>query len=286
MIIPRSLEWLRNRPGGPEWLENLSESTRRQCLLWDLQLDGAPFDGGHTALVLPVVRQKRPLALKLQFPDPEVENEATALAEWNGDGAVRLVKHDSNRHALLLERCIPGEPLANCTQKDPLGTAIEILVKLTKPTQFPYRALNEEAAKWANGIPLAWERAGRPCETALLDTALDHLDELLAWDGEPVLLNQDLHGLNILNSERGWLAIDPKPLRGDPDFSGVSLLRSFELGHSEKEVLSRLDRLTETLGCNRDRLRRWCLLQTLAWAFCGPCDEQHQQTCRWLAKIK
>ena len=46
--------------------------------------------------------------LKLIYPHREAEHEAEALALWDGDGAVRLLAHDDERWAMLLERCEPG----------------------------------------------------------------------------------------------------------------------------------------------------------------------------------
>ena len=67
--------------------------------------------------------------------------------------------------------------------------------------------------------------------------------------GEQVLVNQDLHGDNVLSAQREpWLLIDPKPLLAEREFSLVPIIRSAELGHSRKQVLRRLDRLTAELG--------------------------------------
>ena len=43
----------------------------------------------------------------------ENRHEATALRTWNGVGAVRLLDHDPDLGALLLERIIPGTPLSH-----------------------------------------------------------------------------------------------------------------------------------------------------------------------------
>ena len=66
--------------------------------------------------------------LKLFWPHREAEQEADALERWDGDGAVRLLARDDERHALLLERCEPGSFLSTAT--DPLGVLIELLPRL------------------------------------------------------------------------------------------------------------------------------------------------------------
>ncbi|WP_089008091.1 aminoglycoside phosphotransferase family protein [Micromonospora viridifaciens] len=57
-----------------------------------------------------------PAVLKLQYPDADSGQEATALAHWAGAGAIRLLADDPSRRALLVERCVPGTPLAGFYQ--------------------------------------------------------------------------------------------------------------------------------------------------------------------------
>ena len=82
-----------------------------------------------------------------------------------------------------------------------------------------------------------------------------------------MLLHQDLHGDNVLAAHREpWLAIDPKPLVGEREFAVAPIARSFELGHSKRDVLHRFDRLTAGLGLDRERARGWTIAQTVAWS--------------------
>ncbi|HEV8603268.1 MAG TPA: aminoglycoside phosphotransferase family protein [Gaiellaceae bacterium] len=146
----------------------------------------------------------------------------------------------------------------------------------------PFRPLAEEAAWWVGYLPEDWERAGRPFERSLLDAAVSALEELAPTQGEQVLVHQDLHGENVLAAEREpWLVIDPKPLAGEREFGLASIIRSFELGHSERDVVGRLDRLTSELGLDRERARGWALGQTM-----GSVDSDyrssHLDTARWL----
>ena len=99
--------------------------------------------------------------LKIQQPDRESEHEATALELWGGDGAVRLLAHDPERHALLLERCVPGTPLASAGQEQALNVLVELLPRLWKPAGEPFRPLADEAAWWAEYLRgQDWSAAG------------------------------------------------------------------------------------------------------------------------------
>jgi hypothetical protein len=41
--------------------------------------------------------------------------------------------------------------------------------------------------------------------------------------------------------------------------------------------------LTSELGLARERARRWCVAQTIAWSFGSDYFDHHIQTARWLA---
>ncbi|HZD87354.1 MAG TPA: aminoglycoside phosphotransferase family protein [Gaiellaceae bacterium] len=214
---------------------------------WRLRL-GDPYPPGAAGYVVRAeLEDGTPAVLKLQHRHREDEQEADALERWDGDGAVRLLARDENRHALLLERCEPGTPLSRGAD-DPLGILIDLLPRLwTDATGF--RTLADEVA-W-------WGLEGEVGELA---------GELAPTQGELVLVHQDLHGDNVIAAQREpWLVIDPKPLAAEREFAVAPIVRSFELGHSKRDVLYRLDRLCSELGLDRERARGWTIVQTTAW---------------------
>jgi streptomycin 6-kinase len=217
--------------------------------------------------------------LKIQKPHRESEHEAAALELWDGEGAIRLLNHDPHEHALLLERCLPGTPVWNEGAEAALDVFVELLPRLWKPAGEPFRPLAAEAAWWAEYLPKQDWRAA----PEVRDAALDALRELPPTQGEQVLLNQDLHGENVLAARREpWLAIDPKPLAGEREFGIAPIVRSFELGHSKEDVLYRFDRLTSELALDRERARGWTIAQTAAWTWNSHYHERHVETARWL----
>ncbi|NEY35342.1 hydroxyurea phosphotransferase, partial [Streptomyces sp. PRKS01-65] len=80
------------------------------------------------------------------------------------------------------------------------------------------------------------------------------------------LLHWDLHYGNVLASARApWLAIDPKPLAGDP---GFELLPALTNRHDPADTRWRFDAMTGVLGLDRARARAWTLgrvLQNCLW---------------------
>lgn len=222
--------------------------------------------------------------LKLQFPDRESTYEAEALRAWDGRGAVHLLDHDPEHHALLLERLLPGTPLSLIDSDDALTVMVELLQKLPVPGgTTPFTSITEEAAVWRRALPETWQRAGRPFESDLVTLALDLLDDLLSSQQNGYLVHQDLHGDNVLASQRGWLAIDPKPLLAEVAFAAAPIIRSAELGHSRSAAVQRLDRLSAAVGIDRHRAAAWTIVQTMAWSFDELTPiEGHLDVVRWM----
>jgi streptomycin 6-kinase len=268
---------------GRAWLATLGQVLAEVIENWGLEV-GEPFPDASASLTLGAVRRDgQPAVLKLQFPHREAEHEAQALAEWAGNGAVCLLAHDPGRHALLLERCWPGTPLLGLDQEAALDVLIGLLPRLWRPAGPRFTSLAEEAAHWAETLPLVWERAGRTFGQGLLDAALGVIGELAPTQGEQVLVHQDLHTGNVLRAEREpWLVIDPKPLTGEREFSLAPIVRGAELGHGREHVIRRLDRLSGELGLDRERARGWTFVQTLAWSIDTVVWAEMIEIARWL----
>lgn len=196
--------------------------------------------------------------LKINFPDVESEHEAVALACWNGSGAAQLLARDDDRRALLIERLRPATQLWSLPDDDATEIAADVLEQLWIPADRPFRRLEDEAALWVDELPR------RRMGPGLVDRAVSFLREAGPTQRESVLLHQDLHGGNVLLSERGWLAIDAKPLVGEREFDVGSLIHDRRPA-TEARMKRRLDYLVERLGLDPERTRGWAIAHTLAW---------------------
>jgi streptomycin 6-kinase len=282
--IPPALNWLQESERGRQWLGELPARVARCVKKWALRLD-SPYPQSFVSIVFPVTLSDGSAAvLKIQWPHPESAQEHEALRLWNGNGSVHLYAYDAQEHALLLERCEPGEHLSTIGEEQALEVFTEMLPRLWVPAGQPFRSLAEECREWQRRLPADWEFAGRPFERGLVDTALAAMESLSNTQGEQVLLHQDLHGDNVLSARREpWLAIDPKPLVGERELSLAPIIRSYEFSHSPADVIRRLDRLSIALRLDRERCRLWALVQTLAWGFeSAMVYDKHVDTARWL----
>jgi streptomycin 6-kinase len=256
------------------WLAGAPALLAETAASWGLTLGQAYSPGAAGHAVRAELPDGTPAVLKLSYPHRESLQEADALERWDGDGAVRLLARDDERHALLLERCEPGTFLS--ASDDALDVLIGLLPRLWK-CGAGFSTLEDEALMWADDV------AREVQDATLRDAALHYLRELAPTQGEQVLVHQDLHGENVLAAEREpWLVIDPKPLAGEREFSVAPILRSFELGHSKRDVLHRLDRLTSELGLDRERALGWTVAQTVAWSGGSDYWDAHIESVRWL----
>ncbi|WP_433451121.1 aminoglycoside phosphotransferase family protein [Streptomyces sp. CA-142005] len=234
---------------------------------WRLRLDG-PSMNGVSALVLPVVRADGGRAvLKLQLPDEESEGEPVALRVWDGDGAVRLLDHDPATGTMLLERLDESRMLS--AMADTRAAVVVVARLLDRLTSFPappgMRRLGDIAEAMLEQTPWALERIPDPGARRIVAGCAAAVREVVAEPGDR-LLHWDLHFENVLAADRAeWLAIDPKPLAGDP---GFELWPALDNRFEAAEVRRRFDAMTEVLGLDRERARAWTLgrlLQNALW---------------------
>lgn len=205
--------------------------------------------------------------LKIGFPHLEGEHEAAALRAYDGNGAVRLLDHDPDRWALLLERCVPGTPLTDDVV-EPLASVNERL--WAAPTDGPFRTLTEEIT-W-HGDLIEERRSIGAVADADVDRALALHGELLATAPPAVLLHSDLHCENVLLSARGWLAIDPKPLVGEPAYGLAQALANDLPRPGEVPALAR------RLGLDVDRVRAWAFCRMVELALCAAAGGRRDET--------
>ncbi|GHA84178.1 hydroxyurea phosphotransferase [Streptomyces tendae] len=234
---------------------------------WELRLDG-PSMHGWAALVLPVVRGDGTQAvLKLQILDAETEGEPLALRVWAGDGAVRLLDHDPATGTMLLERLDSGRMLSHVEDsREAVQVIARLLAHLTATPAPPgVRGLGDMARGMLERTPGTLERIPDPADRRLVADCAAAVREVADEPGDR-LLHWDLHYENVLAADRApWIAIDPKPLAGDP---GFDLLPALDNRYDPDETRWRFDAMTDVLGLDRERARAWCLgrvLQNSLW---------------------
>ncbi|WP_413229690.1 aminoglycoside phosphotransferase family protein [Kitasatospora purpeofusca] len=276
-LVASLVEW--HGADGRVWADGLPALAAASADRWGLRLDGPPAHG-VVGLVLPVRRADGSRAvLKLQRVDAETAGEPLALRAWNGRGAVRLLDHDPATGSMLLERLDPARSLL-ALPDDRAATRViaDLLAELTTCQAPPgLRTLAEIADGMLAEVPAARERLAGEADRRLLADLAAALHEVRPEPGDR-LLHWDLHYGNVLappapDPRAPWLAIDPKPLAGDPCFELLPALgnRWSDLtatGDLPRALRLRFDLLTDRLALDRPRAVRWTLarvLQNVLW---------------------
>lgn len=100
-LVWRKAQHLGDR--GTEWLEQLPKMIADLEQRWSI-IAGDPLSGGTTSYVCrAVTRDGADAVLKLSLPDEGFQDSVRLLDAADGDGYVRLLAHDRERHAVLLE---------------------------------------------------------------------------------------------------------------------------------------------------------------------------------------
>jgi streptomycin 6-kinase len=239
------------------------------CERWELTLsDGAPR--GNWSTILAVSRLGVPCVLKIAGPEHDAIDEALALEAWNGNGAVRLLEADREHGALLLERLDPDRTLRTAE----LATAAEVAGSLIRELAVPAPAglpLLADIAAQKPGILRRRQGAlGEPVPGRWIDIACG-LARDLATDPGSQLVHGDLHYDNILaGSRRPWLAIDPKPVTGNPERSVAELMWDrIDDATQPHEVHALFAALTRTGMLYPDRARAWTIVQAVDYWLWG-----------------
>jgi streptomycin 6-kinase len=275
---------------GRVWVEELPARIERLRRRWSLDL-GPPFEpGGVTSWVAPAGPDA---VLKVVVPHPEATHEPDALRAWAGEGAVRLVDDAPEDHALLLERCRPGTALRTsaCPDDEVLDVVAATAARLWRPPpeRAPYVSLGPVTAGWADLVEQRAASVPVPLDDRLIAEGATLLRELPGTAARQVLLHGDLHPANLLAAEREpWLAIDPKPVVGDPAFDlppGV-LQTGDLLGAVDPavELDRRLRRVAGATGTDPERIRAWALARSVevaVWTTATGIPEPHLDAAAW-----
>lgn len=234
---------------------------------WELREDGPPRHGS-SALIVPVRQADgSPAILKLD-KGSGAQDAALGLTRWGGRGAVRLLRAHPRRGALLLER-LEDMSLADSWDVEACETVGALYGLLHVPAPPQLRRLSSYVADVADR--LAQLPRSAPIPHRLVAQAMS-LGRRFAADSatDGTLLHTDLHYRNVLEGADGsWLAIDPKPLSGDPHYEPAPLLwnRYDELqGDVRNGVRRRFHAAVDAAGLDEDRARDWVIVRMMATA--------------------
>ncbi|MFZ2502830.1 MAG: aminoglycoside phosphotransferase family protein [Nocardioides sp.] len=274
---------------GPEWaawLGGLPGIARALLEEWRLTPTGRSMHG-FVSLALPVVTESgHDAVLKIGVPSPEAEHEALALQHWAGNGAVRLLRADPHRFALLLER-LHTRDLQEVWDLEACAIVAGLYRRLHVPAPPQMRRLSAVAERWSREFAAA--STSGPVPRRLLQQAAGLARALTAdasTDG--TLIHTDLHYGNVLAADREpWLVIDPKPLSGDPHFELTPMLwnRAEDYaGDFRAAARRRFHTLVDDAELDEARARAWAIVRLVDLALDAEDDRDRATLCVSLIK--
>lgn len=260
---------------GQELLAAFPGRLARALRRWDLEIDSAHTDG----VGLPVLAVRRGSALsavmKFDGAGADLDHQVRVLAAAEGRGYARVLDHDPDLGAALIERLgVPVherlvEPRA---QVDVLAGLLEQAWELPreiadgggrgeKATALLalLGSARREYGPWANRHAEVLDRAVALGEE-LERTARDDL----------VLVHGDPHAGNALARGAGYAFIDPEAFQGEREYDAGVVLReqphAIAAGSRAARAARRLHedlvhRMAERLELDADRVRAWAYLE-------------------------
>ncbi len=194
------------------------------------------------------------------------------MAAFDGSGMARV--YESIEGAVLLERLNPGLQLAGAALDGRDEEATEILADVIDRMSRPFESSDEpsrEALKafvsaqdWGNGFRRYLESGDRQIPARLVAQARQLYFDLCASQRSVRLLHGDLQHYNVLfDSDRGWLAIDPKGVIGEVEYEiGASLRNPYE----KPELFASPETVERRIRCFEAKLKL-NYYRALAWGF-------------------
>jgi len=202
---------------------------------------------------------KAPSALALEDGEPP---RAVDFMRWrDGHGCVRLLGTDGDLQLLEFagERTLLTELE---TVGDDAATEIVcgVLAELHAPSQSPAPPTLQPLRDYFRSLFLKAEADRNAALASQFTEAAPVAERLLAKQPPAIPLHGDIHHENILFGPRGWLAIDPKGLIGDPAFDAANLFYNpveSDLRYSANRVARMSEILSQRLGIGRTHLLDW-----------------------------
>jgi len=253
---------------GRDWLQSLPQTTTALIQHWNLtQL--LPVTNLSYNYVMTGYQGTTPIILKISCTQIDAQKEYTALTAYNGIGCIRLLDHHLTHHALLLEHALPGTslvPLFPDNDDTAIAHTVQV-IQLLHAAAVPTNSVLPTLAQWINDIYTP--HADLP--TYHIHKAQAIAQQLFATQTRNVVLHGDLHHENIILSDRGWLAIDPKGIIGDPAYDVCAFIRNPRLQElkSISLIVHRIQLFSEQLAIDPQRLKSWVYVQAVleaCWA--------------------
>lgn len=209
----------------------------------------------NTSRLYKVVYDDQPAVIKL-LNDIGVKDEtkgAIALRHFNGSGAVKLLECHERAHLLEFAG---DKTLAELVTQGQDEQATGVIASVLNTLHQNRNQVPDDLTPLRERFNSLFERA-RIDSDDVYKRAAAVAEKLLDTETDKVVLHGDMHHENILESDRGWLAIDPKGLYGERTFDACNVLQNplnARCVTDEGRYLNTIDILSGKMNLDRQRL--------------------------------
>lgn len=259
---------------GRAWLDGLDDLIAGLERDWRV-VAGPTLHGGTGGYVAQAVTEAgEQVVLKLGMPGEDIAGEIATLERAQGQGYVRLLRHDSERAAMLQERL--GRSLSSLALPvdDQIVAICRTLKTAWRPLAQPDGLMTgAEKARWLGDfIAETWEALDRPCSERAVAQGLAYAESRqAAFDPAAcVLVHGDAHSDNILQvpGTEAFKFVDPDGLFAEPACDLAVPMRewSAELLAGDTLALSqaRCARISALTGVEPQAIWEWGAMERLS----------------------
>lgn len=221
----------------------------------------------ESSLIAFGTHDNQPVVLKVIKQPGDEWHAGEILDLFEGNGVARV--YEKAEGAVLLERLRPGNSLVEMSLNDRDEEATEILagvIQQMSASELP--AACATIHDWAKGFERHITSGDDQIPMLLVESGQRLYLDLCASQQRLKLLHGDLHHYNVLfDSERGWLAIDPKGVIGEVEYEIGAALRNPserpDLFTSRSTIERRLTQFTSRLNLDCQRVVAWAFAQAV-----------------------
>ncbi|WEK03197.1 MAG: aminoglycoside phosphotransferase family protein [Candidatus Devosia phytovorans] len=235
----------------------------RAMIRWSLT-KSTPVAETATSWIFRVEQNGRNFAaLKILKPQsaPEERRGSLLLNWYDGEGAATVFDmHGDTIFMEWLDGGTLGDPARAGKDDETTIAAATLVANLHRPRAEPPQGLEPLRDRFQTLFDTdvrAWPHTARDLYARSAGIALKLFDRPSAQ----IPLHGDLHHDNILSSDRGWLAIDPKGLLGDPAYEVANIfinpLNGLQIAADPRRIAARADTFAERLAYPRKRILGW-----------------------------
>lgn len=262
---------------GQEWIEKLPSLIRTIEQSWEIEVTTTHKSLTYNYVAFAENGEGKKTILKIGFPSTALDREAKCLEIFNGSGAARLLKYNSDLGALLIERIEPGYNLEKLGEQKAIQAIASVINELHRPvnTNLDFPTIQDWGISFKH-LRNQFNGGTGPLPSNLINEGEAVFKALSESMSSPVLLHGDLHHGNILaGTRKSWLAIDPKGVIGEPEYEIGAFLRNpmSKLVYEDNLaglLKDRIDIMSEMTGYDKKRISEWGFTQAVLsaiWSF-------------------